>query len=360
MTRRWAITLVAVLATGCLRTGEERANADLEIGEGESGGVTFRVHDGLATVRSDMTAGLTLWSQSPVLRMDIEATADAPSDWGLEIQNCMPGSVISTDAALTATPVPGPRPTVCRWNIELSPGQSAVLDIAPPDAALADRWRLAVMGDIQQAIDTVDDLFVSMNADPAIRMVVCTGDLVDVAERGDYDPMLEQLEVLDVPFYSTVGNHELYGDEKLWREYFGRHTVNFWFKGVAFSLVDSANAAIDPTVYGWLDDWLDDARDDVHLFFTHFPPLDPLGVRNGSFRSRKEANKLLARLAAGNVDVTFYGHIHSLYVYENAGIPAYISGGGGAWPERWDGIDRHYLVVDLDPDVRSVGVVRVD
>jgi hypothetical protein len=80
-------------------------------------------------------------------------------------------------------------------------------------------------------------------------------------------------------------------------------------------------------------------------------------------RSRKEAAKLLGMLANGNVDATFYGHLHSYYAYENAGIPAYISGGGGAYPERWDGIGRHFLVVDLDPGsarVESVGVVRVD
>ena len=171
---------------------------------------------------------------------------------------------------------------------------------------------------------------------------------------------LEQLKLLDVPLYSTVGNHELMGDAKLWREYFGRHNTNFRFKGVTFSLVDSANAAIDPMVYGWIEQWLAASRSEVHLFFTHFPPIDPFSLRNGSFRSRKEANKLLAMLADGKVDVTFYGHIHSLYIYQNAGIPAYISGGGGAWPERWDGIDRHYLVVDVAPTVQNVGVVRVD
>ena len=46
----------------------------------------------------------------------------------------------------------------------------------------------------------------------------------------------------------------------------------------------------------------------------------------------------------------------------NAGVPAYISGGGGAIPERMDGIGRHYLVVEVDPrvGVRTVGVTRVD
>ena len=66
--------------------------------------------------------------------------------------------------------------------------------------------------------------------------------------------------------------------------------------------------------------------------------------------------------ASGHVDTTFYGHIHSYYAYSNAGIPAYISGGGGAFPEQLDGIGRHYLTVDVDPDLQTVqvAVVRVD
>jgi hypothetical protein len=62
------------------------------------------------------------------------------------------------------------------------------------------------------------------------------------------------------------------------------------------------------------------------------------------------------------VDVTLYGHIHSYYHFENAGIPAYISGGGGSHPERFDQIGRHFLLVHADPvsETLRVEVVRVD
>jgi Icc protein len=100
----------------------------------------------------------------------------------------------------------------------------------------------------------------------------------------------------------------------------------------------------------------------VHIFGTHYPPIDPAGARAGSFRSRKEAAKLLSLLAAGEVDLTLYGHIHSYYSFSNAGIPAHISGGGGAIPERLDGIGRHFMVIETDPPrgVGTVGLVRVD
>ena len=113
----------------------------------------------------------------------------------------------------------------------------------------------------------------------------------------------------------------------------------------------------------WLDGWLAAGRGNVHVVGMHIPPLDPSGIRNGAFASRGEASKLLAKLAAGGVDLTLYGHVHSYYAFENAGIPAYVSGGGGSIPERFDGMGRHYLVVDVDPGagrVLSVGVVRID
>jgi Icc-related predicted phosphoesterase len=94
----------------------------------------------------------------------------------------------------------------------------------------------------------------------------------------------------------------------------------------------------------------------------HIPPLDPVGVRNGAFASRSEASALLARFAEARVDLTLYGHIHSYYSFDNAGIPAFISGGGGALPERFDDIGRHFLLIDVDATrgVTGTRIVRVD
>jgi 3',5'-cyclic-AMP phosphodiesterase len=94
----------------------------------------------------------------------------------------------------------------------------------------------------------------------------------------------------------------------------------------------------------------------------HIPPLDPTGVRNGAFASRSEAATLLGRLAESGVDLTLYGHIHSYYEFDNAGIPAFISGGGGAIPERFDDIGRHFMVIEAGADrgIVDTSVVRVD
>ncbi len=81
----------------------------------------------------------------------------------------------------------------------------------------------------------------------------------------------------------------------------------------------------------------------------HIPPIDPTGTRNGAFASRDEAVALFSELQDFDVDLTLYGHVHSFYDFDNAGIPAVISGGGGAIPERFDDIGRHFVVFDVDP-----------
>src|SRR6185503_14516782 len=113
--------------------------------------------------------------------------------------------------------------------------------------------------------------------------------------------------------------------------------------------------------YQELSGWLSEGRERVHVVAMHIPPLDPVGERNAAFGSRAEAGALLSRLSEGKVDLTLYGHIHAYYAFENAGIPAFISGGGGAHPERLSGIGRHYLTVDIGAGgVVGTGVVRVD
>ena len=129
-----------------------------------------------------------------------------------------------------------------------------------------------------------------------------------------------------------------------------------------FSFVDSASGTVHPKVYDQLDGWLGSTESQKKAVLTHIPPLDPSGTRSGAFASRKEAAKFLKKLADHGVDVTFYGHIHSYYAFENAGIPAFISGGGGAIQERFDGIGRHFLTVDVIPWQQDlvVSLVRVD
>ncbi len=353
-----------VSVTACVRPAEERTLEDLEVGIAEAGGLSIEVEGGGAQVRAMTDMAVQLWAQQPVVRFRLSGSTGAPIAFTFE--NCMPDAELRATAAgglpLEVTARGGERPTVCRFELAPPAGEDAVLELAPPDAAITDRFRFAAMGDIQTALPHVDDVFERINREPGLRFVFSMGDLVEDGGLDEYELLLDKFELLDIPYYSTIGNHELRANLDRWHDLFGRYNVHFTFKGAAFSIVDSGNASLDPTVYDWLDVWLSGAAGDVHIFGTHYPPIDPVGARQGAFRSRREANKLLAMLAGGEVDLTLYGHIHSYYAFDNAGIPAFISGGGGAIPERFDRIGRHFMVFEIDAQrgVLQKDVIKVD
>jgi len=204
------------------------------------------------------------------------------------------------------------------------------------------------MADIQTAMPEVDDVFRAISAVPDARFVVAMGDITERAEDDEYDLFERQLAYLRIPYFTTLGNHELWSAPEHFFERFGRASFQFWFKDVAFTFADTGDAAIDPLVDAWLTGWLGKARRKTHVFLTHIPPIDPVGIRYGGFRSTRDGQKLLGELSDGLVDLTLYGHIHTFIEFANAGIPAFISGGGGAQPMKLDGIDRHFLVVTFD------------
>lgn len=357
---RWSIWML--LLTGCLRPGLDRAQLDRDVGRVTIDGLALNVDGGLAVFRAVQTRAegvdVVLWAQAPTLTIDVDAPAATTLD--LTIRNAL------IDAALTVNddaPVAAEDtglPTVRRWQIALPAGPST-LRIAPPDADEVGPFRVALMSDVQSAIDEVGDIYALMNRDPTIRFVVSSGDLVNNGAVDELEEFQARLEALDVPLYATPGNHERGADEAAWRDTFGRGSFQFRFKGAFFTFADSSAATVDPLVYDWLSGWLADATDAVHVFLTHVPPIDPEGGRNGGWRSRREAAKMFTLLARGKVDAAVYGHVHSLYSYSNAGVDAWISGGGGALPERLDGIGRHFLVADIGADrVERVSVVRVD
>jgi 3',5'-cyclic-AMP phosphodiesterase len=366
MNKVYSALISSLLLSACLRPTRARAERDLEVGSVDVGGVQVRVADGLATVRNAEPGSLSLWLSAPTLRIEVDVDAAAPPLWRIELQNCLADlELLATGpggAPLGVTELAAQLPTQKTFDVELVPG-AVELRLATPDEAELTPWRFAVMSDVQEAIDDVQDIYAKVNGTPNLRYLLGAGDLTRRGSDGELARFQRELELLDIPYYTTLGNHELgQGSPPPYQDWFGRGSFSYTFRDVRFSMLDSASAMLDPLVYEWLDTWLLEGKEQVHVVAMHVPPIDPIGVRNGSFASRNEAAKLLKRLADGGVDLTLYGHIHSYYSFENAGIPAYVSGGGGAIPERFDNMGRHFLVVSVEPQVgiQSVEVVRVD
>jgi Icc protein len=350
---RW---LPILLMSGCLLPADERVSLDRVVGQASVAGLSLEVEEGRAGVRAFDGQRAELWAQAPAL--SIAVRSDRERALVLDVLNCMPGTRLTTEQqTLEATSVGG-RAATCRFELTVREGSQ--LALTPPAVEEA-TYAFAVLSDVQDAIGRVQDIYRRMNQDPELQFVVSTGDLVDTGVRDELVRFQDELAGLNIPLYSTVGNHEMGAPASDWHGLFGPFNVNFVHRGLTFSLVDSGNATIDPDMYDRLDSWLDAARDGTHIVLTHVPPLDPAGLRGGAFRSRKEAGKLIQKLGHGRVDALFLGHIHSYYSFSVANVPTYISGGGGAIQERFDGIERHYLKVRANArGIEDVAIVRVD
>ena len=343
-----------VLLTGCLSPGDDRVLADMSVGLADVEGLNVRVENGLAAIRNAGQGELTLWAQAPAF--SIEVASSRSQTLRLEILNCMPDAV----GLLNDQPqvrLESETSTRCLFDLSV-PSGSSTLHIAPSDWDEPTEFIFADMGDIQKALSDVDDVFQAISDTPELRFVMSTGDITESAQNSEYELFEEKLSALNIPYFSTIGNHELTNDFSRWTRRFGLFSIHFEFTGVRFSFVDSGNASISPLLQDRLDGWLDASKDDVHIFGTHYPLIDPVGSRGGDFRSRLEGHNILAKLVKGNIDLALYGHIHSYYNYDNAGVPSVISGGGGALPEKFDGVGRHFLKVTVSAEEGSVRSVE--
>lgn len=357
--RGFVLPALLLLFVGCFRPSEQRAERDLEVGKAKGGGAEIEVIGGLAAVRSLTSRSIVLWGGAPSFDARVRFGETAAGSWVVELRNGMPDARLESDVGVVAVESE-PLPTRKRWTLEVDGPSTVSLRFRSESNDRTGPFRFAVLSDIQSAIDRVQDVFDRIDAEPELAFVWTAGDLTESGSADQMDRFQRELEALGIPMFGTLGNHDTFESPTPWHGKFGRCNVHFWYRGVAFTAVDSADGTLDPLVYDWLDTWTREGRGHTHLFATHIPILDPIGVRGGGFASRNEAAKLLAVLAGGGVDATFYGHIHSYYAFENAGIPAYISGGGGAIPERFDGVGRHFLVVRVDGAAGFQGVDRID
>jgi 3',5'-cyclic-AMP phosphodiesterase len=388
---------LAVLCAGCLRPAEERVERDLAVGRSQSADLQVEVTDGLAAVRGMAAARVHLWQSAPTIDVHLrvptstvageagapsapsapnsasqsspvapleelsEARLARPRQLELFVENCMPrGELVVRSGQAQVRMQPSALPTECRYEL-LVETELVSLRLAEPQADESGDFHFGVLSDIQEAIDRVVDVYRRINQETHLSFVLGAGDLTERGTEEELQRFQQELKALQIPYYTTLGNHELGPSPPPYHDYFGRGNFSFEYRQVRFTLLDSASATLDPQVYRWLDGWLEQGAEPLHIVAMHIPPLDPIGVRNGAFASRNEASKLLQRLAGGGVDLTLYGHIHSHYRFSNGDIPAHISGGGGAIPERFDSLGRHFLDVTVaGGEVAGVRVVRVD
>lgn len=363
MNAPWGALGVVPLVFACTGVADDRTERDESVGHYDVAGVKVDVDEGLAVVREANGEHVMLWSSAPLWTATVQG--NFTDTYEVEVHNLVPGSALTAtgpnDEALAVTLIDEPRSTVRRFSVAAR-GDRVELALVPPQSSKSGSFQFAVLSDIQSAVTEVRKILLRISDEPEVDFVLSVGDLTDLGTKDQLEFFESKLRMLKVPFYTTLGNHELFfSDKPPFQDLFGRANFHFHYRGVAFSFVDSASATLSPLAHHWLMEWLEHDRSRTHVFATHMPLVDPFGVRGGGFASRIEAHQLVAKLAEGRVDAAFYGHIHSFCAFSTAGIPSYISGGGGGRPELLDGVGRHYLMVKIDDNgLKDVRKIEVD
>jgi len=354
----------ALAASACVAEPEERALRNDELGRAEAPAFRFVHEGGVMHVREVGDTALTVRASAADFTFSLERLTPSVDTVALRLWNLPPGLQLSS-APGVLTPGGAPTPGVpdaaltlgASFAVHFPPGidRVDVRSVAPPPGD----FTFLALGDIQEAIVGFDTVVDRMNEEPDADFLLLLGDLTNRTSTAELDAVEAAFSRLALPVYATPGNHDVYTSDGYQRR-FGQTSYSFTHRGTRFTSLDSGSGTLAAATWDDVPGFLAAGRDAPHVVFTHIPVTERNGVRGGQWASRREARQALSDLGAAGVDLLLFGHVHSYDAYELGGIPAYISGGGGASPEAFDGIGRHYLKVRVQAGVPSVTVVRVD
>ena len=228
-------------------------------------------------------------------------------------------------------------------------------------------FRFAMIGDSRGNTCVFEAILERIAADD-VSFVLHGGDIVQSYSRAQFQWVLHELaeEELGVPMCFVPGNHDIDDGADEARRY-RFYTASFGPRRYWFSYADSLFVAFDNATercteedLAWLDRTLGRLRDDYKscFVFMHLPPRDPRPGHNHALQPDTGADELIQLLAEHDVTAVLASHIHSYAEDEVAGIPVFITGGGGAELEEPD--DRHHYLLCTVGDDGALSVEKVD
>ena len=236
----------------------------------------------------------------------------------------------------------------CKWDVgqfvlrptieeRMKDNLSGNLRVQPAPVVNPDSFRFALFGDpqIPEDFSTYLKRFRQDVRDYGIEFFGVLGDLTNDCSESEREFVRAELDSTGVPYYCTLGNHDLYEDAG-W----------FWFKTVfgasCYSVVvadklkllflDSAEDRFGQEQFDWLERELNDSDRYVKVVGTHFPIYDGAQPIMWRLSSTEERYKLLSLLLKYRVHSYVSGHIHGWRYSNLDGLNHFIcampAGGG--------------------------------
>ncbi|MHB1405249.1 MAG: metallophosphoesterase family protein [Desulfitobacteriaceae bacterium] len=281
-----------------------------------------------------------------------------------------------------------PHTILLKTTVAPTEEKSIELTLKEPQAS-----EFVILGDNRNGYKTFGQIIDQINSfRPAF--VIDNGDLVFGGEPNRYRLFYETVAKLQVPLYTTLGNHDIRENGRpIYTELFGPPYYSFDHLGTHFVFLDSSRGwtekrAIPEEQYQWLESDLQKAQGKRILVITHIPSSDPRAnlqfntypekpqtEKNGlieqqfqklsgtnnldhAFPDKEEAKRFEGLMTKYGVDTVYLSHIHAFFNYTKDKVNYIISGGAGAELLTKDSY-YHYIRVNLNSKNNYLTVIQL-
>jgi len=305
----------------------------------------------------DTSESLLLRSLSPSVKITIKGGSQ-PSAYKIRLENVNPSKleIKNTDSFQRVDD------HTILLLVNLSSGQEKTIQVGLKEAPNPE---FVILGDNRNGYQTFSQIIDQINAiSPAFT--IDNGDLVYGGEPNKYRLFYETVSKLQVPLYTTLGNHDIRENGRgIYTGLFGPAYYSFDYQNMHCAFIDSSRGwtekqAIPEEQYKWLEKDLEKAQGKRIFVVTHIPPTDPRtktepnpypqmsepqkseliqqeisklsGTSNldHGFTDKEEAKRFESLMTKYKVDTVFMSHIHAYFSFVKDDVRYLISGGAGA------------------------------
>ncbi|MEO0082272.1 MAG: metallophosphoesterase [candidate division WOR-3 bacterium] len=222
---------------------------------------------------------------------------------------------------------------VCRPTVDERVKASIAGEIPWPEPVEVSRdsFCFAVFGDPQVGSDGKHLLgrFREDIGPKHISFFCVLGDLTNDATEQEVTTIRAALDSVGVPYYATIGNHDLYQKEgwQRFRDNFGPSCYSVTIADrLKLIFLDTAEGTVGERQFAWLEQELSKSRSCRKVVCTHFPCYDGITPTMWRMASTAERLRLESMLSEYRVHAIVSGHIHGWRHTEIAGVHHFIAG----------------------------------
>lgn len=180
---------------------------------------------------------------------------------------------------------------------------------------LGSNYNFAVISDIHTDYDDLTDVIEVINARGDIDFVIITGDLTHMGMKDEFLQLYYQLENLNVPVVTVIGNHDyFFNGADVYRTLMGSLNYSFIIQNTKYVFFDSNFGADGDNVdTGWLHSEVADTVSAAKtLLFAHIGPYSYINPEDSVLK-----RKYLEALSCPNLTYSFFGHEHKSLQNQN-------------------------------------------